>query len=112
LDQNQKLTPLGRQMAGFPLEPALAKILIMSKSFQCTQEAIAIISLLSVETLFHTPSDKREEALDARRAFISTDGDMLTFLNVFKAFLSTGKDKQWCHDHFINYRALKNVMVC
>eukprot|EP00158_Paraphelidium_tribonemae_P004509 Partr_v1_DN26795_c0_g1_i2_m8449 putative DEAH (Asp-Glu-Ala-His) box polypeptide len=110
IDNNQSLTPLGKQMAEFPLDPPYSKALIMSKELECVQETIAVIALLSVENIFYTPNDKRDEATEMRKKFTSQDGDLITYLNVLESYLLTGKDKKWCGEHFINSRALAHVI--
>ncbi|XVF27553.1 hypothetical protein REPUB_Repub14bG0118100 [Reevesia pubescens] len=37
-------------------------------------------------------------------------GDHVTFLNIYKGFLQSGKSSKWCHKNFINYLAMKMVM--
>ncbi len=49
------LTRLGRRMAEFPLEPNLAKMLIMSVNLQCSDEILTIVSMLSVQNVFYRP---------------------------------------------------------
>lgn len=73
---------------------------------------MALISLLSVESLFYCPYDKRDEATAAKKRFLHYEGDHLTLLRLFKTFRKVGRDnrQQWCHDHFINYRSMKHVM--
>ncbi len=44
--------------------------------------------------------------------FAHADGDHLTMLNVYHAFKSPAAQenpKQWCHDHFLSYRALQQA---
>ena len=74
------LSPLGRQMSGFPLEPVFAKILIESQKHECVYEIGSIIAMLSIEPVFYAPRNKREEAQEAKKKFISFDG--LFFLEV------------------------------
>ncbi|PHZ11673.1 ATP-dependent RNA helicase DHX8 [Rhizopus microsporus ATCC 52813] len=105
-DQGQ-LSELGKQMAGFPLDPMFSKVLIQSKEYECTLEAISIISLLSVDSIFFTPSDKREQAAEARKKFIHPDGDHLTLLNVLKSYWEVKGDIEWCRENFINNRNMK-----
>ena len=97
-------------MAEFPLDPPFSKALIRSKDFNCVRQAISIIAALSVESIFYTPNDKREEAAEMRRKFTSFDGDLITYLNVLEAYSQTGKDKKWCQEHFINSRSLQQVL--
>lgn len=33
-------------------------------------------------------------------------GDHVTFLNVYKGFLKSGKSSQWCHKNYVNYHAM------
>ncbi len=73
-------------------------------------EAVDMIALLSVDTIFFTPHEQQEEAAEAKRKFLSSDGDHITMLNVLRAFLTTGKDKQWCMDNFILYRSMAEVL--
>ena len=40
LDRSGKLTELGRRMANLPVEPAFARLLIESASFNCTSEVL------------------------------------------------------------------------
>ncbi|MPC37923.1 ATP-dependent RNA helicase DHX8 [Portunus trituberculatus] len=40
-------------MAEFPLEPNLAKMLIMSVHLQCSDEILTIVSMLSVQNVFY-----------------------------------------------------------
>ena len=42
-------------MAEFPLEPNLAKILIMSVNLGCSEEILTIVSMLSVQNVFYRP---------------------------------------------------------
>lgn len=109
-DQGQ-LSDVGKQMAEFPLDPMYSKVLIQSKEYECTSEAIAIISLLSVDSIFFTPSDKREQAAEARKKFLHSDGDHLTLLNVLKSYWEVKGDIEWCRDNFINNRNMKVAMV-
>lgn len=38
--------------------------------------------------------------------FGALQGDHVTFLNVYKGFLQSGKSSKWCHKNFINYHAM------
>lgn len=108
LNDNGLLTPLGKKMASFPIAPQFAKVIIASQPYKCTAEAIAIISMLSVDPVFFSPNDKREEAATAKKTFINFDGDHLTLLNVFKQY--DAKDPNWCKDNFISTRSMRQIM--
>lgn len=52
LDDEGNLTPLGAIMAEFPLEPQLAKMLIVSPEFKCSNEILTITTMLSGTSLY------------------------------------------------------------
>ncbi|XP_047109193.1 ATP-dependent RNA helicase DHX33 isoform X1 [Schistocerca piceifrons] len=101
------LTKLGHQMSQFPLDPRFSKILLAAKDYNCVEEVISIVALLSSESVFVTPPNKREEALSARQKFVSSAGDHITLLNVFRTFSKISQKKQWCHENFLNVRNLQ-----
>lgn len=47
LDDNGDLTELGSMMAEFPLDPQLAKMVIASTDFSCSNEILSITAMLS-----------------------------------------------------------------
>ncbi|EOY28092.1 RNA helicase family protein isoform 5, partial [Theobroma cacao] len=52
----------------------------------------------------------QRELDEAKLRFAAAEGDHVTFLNIYKGFLQSGKSSQWCHRNFINYHAMKKVM--
>lgn len=112
LDDEGELTTLGRLASEFPLDPALAVMLISSPEFYCSNEMLSLTALLSVPQLFVRPASQRKRADEMKDLFAHPDGDHLTLLNVYHAFKSPeaqANPKQWCHDHFLSYRALQQA---
>ena len=109
LDDEGELTPLGAIMAEFPLDPQLAKMLIASCDFNCSNEALSITAMLSVPQCFMRPPEQRKQADDAKQRFAHVDGDHLTLLNVYHAFKQNHDNATWCYENFINYRSLKSA---
>jgi pre-mRNA-splicing factor ATP-dependent RNA helicase DHX38/PRP16 len=58
LDNIGELTELGRKMVEFPLDPPLSKMLIVSEQYNCTDELLTIVSMLSVPTIFFRPKSR------------------------------------------------------
>ncbi|KAI4716192.1 pre-mRNA-splicing factor ATP-dependent RNA helicase PRP43 [Aureobasidium sp. EXF-10727] len=112
LDDEGELTELGRMASEFPLDPALAVMLISSPEFYCSNEILSLTALLSVPNVFVRPNSARKRADEMKDLFAHPDGDHLTILNVYHAFKSPAAQenpKQWCHDHFLSYRALQQA---
>ncbi|KAF9226817.1 P-loop containing nucleoside triphosphate hydrolase protein [Gyrodon lividus] len=117
LDNSKTLTALGRQMAWFPVEPYLARIILASKTYGCTSEVVDIVSLLSSSSkLFLDISDQRDAITDARRKFRHPSGDHLTMLNALRSYQeiaaseSKGVRKEWCRQHFVNERTFMEAL--
>ncbi|KAI8450686.1 pre-mRNA-splicing factor ATP-dependent RNA helicase prp43 [Phakopsora pachyrhizi] len=104
-DDDGNLTPLGKIMADFPLDPQLSKMLISSPEFKCSNEILSIAAMLSVPNPFLRPHNQRKEADDARAQFNHPDGDHLTLLNVYHAWRKNLKDN-WCWQNYISHRAM------
>jgi pre-mRNA-splicing factor ATP-dependent RNA helicase DHX15/PRP43 len=112
LDDDGNLTQLGRLASEFPLDPALAVMLISSPEFYCSNEILSITALLSVPQVFVRPAAQRKRADEMKNLFAHPDGDHLTMLNVYHAYRgdeAQANPKQWCHDHFLSLRSLQSA---
>ena len=69
LDNVGNLTPVGRKMSEFPMEPSMAKTLIESVEYGCSAEMLTIASMLSVPSVYYRPKERMEEADAAREKF-------------------------------------------
>jgi len=113
LDDEGELTQLGSLASEFPLDPALAVMLISSPEFYCSNEMLSLTALLSVPQVFVRPANKRREADEMKNMFKHPEGDHLTMLNVYHAFkgeAERGEDtKRWCHEHYLSHRHLSSA---
>jgi pre-mRNA-splicing factor ATP-dependent RNA helicase DHX38/PRP16 len=90
LDNVGDLTPAGKKMSEFPMEPSMAKMLIAAVELRCSAEMLTIVSMLSVPSVFYRPKERMEEADAAREKFNVPESDHLTLLNVFTQWKSHG----------------------
>ncbi|RIB04006.1 P-loop containing nucleoside triphosphate hydrolase protein [Gigaspora rosea] len=110
LNNNGELTKLGRRMAEFPLDPFLSKSIIWSEKYNCTEEVISIISMLTVQSsVFYRPKDKKFHADKARQNFVRPGGDHFTLLNVWEQWVDTNYSMNWCYENFVVYRSMSRA---
>jgi len=109
LNDDGDLTELGSMMSEFPLDPQLAKMLIASCDYNCSNEVLSITAMLSVPQCFMRPNDKKKEADEAKHQFNHEFGDHLTLLNAYHGYKSNGSDPAWCFDMYLQSRALKSA---
>ncbi|KAG5730309.1 Pre-mRNA-splicing factor ATP-dependent RNA helicase PRP16 [Termitomyces sp. T112] len=106
LDDEGNLTPLGAIMAEFPLDPQLAKMLIVSPEFKCSNEMLTITAMMSVPNIWIRPNNQRREADAAKQMLTVPDGDHLTLLNVYNQYVLNRHDKNWAWTNYLSQRAL------
>jgi len=109
LDDNGGLTELGLLMAEMPVHPMMAKMLLASEKYKCSEEIVTIAAMLLVNNaVFYRPKDI-QMAIDAdraRRNFYSPAGDHFTLLNVYKQWVETDFSTQWCLQNFVRERSM------
>lgn len=109
LDDEGLLTRLGRKMADFPMEPALAKVLIASVDMSCSDEMLSIVAMLSITSVFYRPKEKQQQADQKKSKFHDPHGDHLTLLNVYNAWKHSKFSSAWCFENFIQARQIKRA---
>ena len=67
--------------------------ILLSPKFHCTEEILTIVSLLSVDSVLYNPPSRRDEVQGVRKKFISSEGDHITLLNIYRTFKSIGGNK-------------------
>ena len=120
-------------MIEFPLDPVLAKVLIASIKFGCSDEILTIVSLLSSSAprgLFYRPrvsiqsttsyfllykilfKGKKQALADERKArFNQQEGDHCTLLTVYNEWKENGYSDSWCRDNFISSKSIREAKV-
>lgn len=119
LDDYAKLTkPLGTRMAELALQPMMGKALLASAQpeHNCLAEMLSIAAMCSLQSTGNMNiwfgHEGEHTAMDlSRRKFATEEGDHLTYLNVFQAYMTTGKrDQRWCQQHHISHKAMSRAV--
>uniref|UniRef100_A0A4W3JJF1 Probable ATP-dependent RNA helicase DHX35 n=2 Tax=Callorhinchus milii TaxID=7868 RepID=A0A4W3JJF1_CALMI len=98
--------PLGLRMAEFPLNPMYAKMLLESGNFGCSEEILSIAAMMQIQNVFVVPPNQKGPAAREHRKFAVAEGDHITMLNIYDAFIKAKKSSQWCLKYFLNYKGL------
>lgn len=116
LDNLGNLTEMGTKLTDFPMEPKLAKLMLLSSDerFHCSSEILTVVSMLSVPNVFHRPKERADDADTAHERFMISGLDHLTLLNVYTQWEQRGKQAKmnahkmasWCDRNFLNMRSL------
>ncbi|KAI9681013.1 MAG: DEAH-box RNA helicase prp16 [Trizodia sp. TS-e1964] len=109
LDHFGDLTKMGLKMTSFPMDPPLAKLLITSDDYGCSEEMLTVVSMLSVPSVFYRPKERLEESDAAREKFFVPESDHLTLLHIYTQWCSNGCSDSWCIRHFLHPKALRRA---
>ncbi|GMH34493.1 hypothetical protein BSKO_02327 [Bryopsis sp. KO-2023] len=110
LDNDARLSqPMGLKMSELPVEAPLAKALLVSGERGCSKEMATIASLLSVRSIW-TPVTGQIRALErAKERFAVAEGDLITYLNVYRAWEEENRSPKWCQTNYVSHKALLRV---
>lgn len=110
------LTPLGRDLARFPLDPRMARMVIEADHNGCLNEVMVIVSGMSVIDPRERPRDKQQVAQDSHARFQHPDSDFLSYLNLWNHIhdlrkeLSRNQFRRRCKKEFLNFNRVREWM--
>ena len=114
LTPTQALTPLGRKLAGLPLDVFLGKTLILGTLFGCLDAVLTVAAILSSKSPFAASMGSQALADQARLHFKRGDSDLLTVYNAYCSWRrvctsNTASESQFCRKNFLSTQTLSNI---
>ena len=110
LDDEGEITDTGNKMSEIPVEPQLAKMLLMAPKYNCADEIVSIVALISGVNVFMRPKEAAREADACKAQFTHESSDHIAMLHAYLAYRENIADaKDYCYNNFLNYRALQNA---
>jgi ATP-dependent RNA helicase DHX8/PRP22 len=116
IDENGKITKIGKEMAPLPLEPNLARAMLEAKKLGCVEECATIAAMLSVDRLEVADSsslnDKnREYRGNPLQKIVSEDafalGDHIVFLRTFERWQRERYRRDFAREYSLSERGLE-----
>ena len=95
VDDNNRLTKLGEQMAKLPVDPKIARMLLAAKRLNCVPEILIIVSALSIQDPRERPFEARDAADKMHERFKDKESDFLSYLYLWEFFLQTRAQKSY-----------------
>lgn len=84
VDERQRLTPIGRQLARLPVDPRLARMLLAGHRSGCLAEVLVITAALSVQDPRERPPTAQQAADQAHARFAVPQSDFLSWLRLWR----------------------------
>ncbi|MCL4111959.1 UNVERIFIED_CONTAM: hypothetical protein GTU68_008713 [Idotea baltica] len=113
LDEENRLTDIGRQLSRMPADPRIGRMIIAGIEEHCLPEVLIIASALELQDPRDRPVEKRQQADEAHQQFLHTESDFLSLLKIWDFFhaqrsaLSQNKLRKACKQNFLSYNRLR-----
>ncbi|OYZ87191.1 MAG: ATP-dependent RNA helicase HrpA [Halothiobacillus sp. 24-54-40] len=114
LDDRQRITPLGRQLARLPVDPTLGRMVLstLSAANTTTVDVLIVVAFLSIQDPRERPSDHAPAADQAHSAFRVQDSDFAGILVLWSQWHHVVRHenqrhrRDWAKKHFLSYNRL------
>jgi ATP-dependent helicase HrpA len=113
MDGDRKVTSLGEQIAGIPVDPRLGRMLLAATRRACLTEMLVIAAFLEVQDPRERPQEAQQHAIQMHALFNDKRSDFMTVLNLWRAFneqsaaLSGNQLRKWCREHFLSFLRMR-----
>ena len=114
IDDDKRLTPLGRDMARLPLAPKVSRMILQARKEGALREVLIIASAISIQDPRVRPLGHEREADREHQRFVDGASDFVTLLNIWRAYHATfeklrtqGQMRKFCNRHFLSYNRMR-----
>lgn len=103
------LTPVGRQLAAFPVDPRLGRMIVAAKQHGVAKELLVLTAALTIQDPRERPTEKRAQADEYHSRFKDDSSDFSSYLLLWQHLqdkqeeLSSSQFRKLCRREFINY---------
>ena len=114
IDDNKRLTPLGRNMARLPLAPTVSRMILQAQRERALREVLVIASAISIQDPRVRPLEQEKAADQEHRRFVDGESDFIALLNIWKAYHDTfeklrtqSQMRKFCKQHFLSFNRMR-----
>jgi ATP-dependent helicase HrpA len=113
VDDQGRVTKLGRALSRLPLDPRLSRMLLAGADNGCARELLIIVAALAVQDPRERPAEKRQAADEKHRQWQHEQSDFLSFVQLWDAFetqrqeLSQNQLRKWCQKNFLSWLRMR-----
>jgi ATP-dependent helicase HrpA len=106
VDDENRLTDTGRELARLPLDPRVARMLVAAKAEGCLEQVLVIAAALSAQDPRERPLEKQAAADERQAKFDDERSDFLAYLKLWKLQGSEGL-RRACRENFLSYPRMR-----
>ncbi|MDE0758024.1 MAG: ATP-dependent RNA helicase HrpA, partial [Pseudomonadales bacterium] len=109
VDEQRALSKTGRQIAEFPIDLRLARIILEARRFGCLTEILVIVSALSIQDPRERPQDAQQKADFRHRAWRHEQSDFMDYWTLWVEYealrqeSTQGQLRRYCRENFLSF---------
>ena len=113
MDEQRRITPLGRRIASLPCDPKLGRMLLAAARWHCLSEMLIVTAFLAAQDPRQRPADAQPKADEVHAGYADPRSDFVTVLNLWQRFqeqaatLGGAALRKWCREHFLSFVRLR-----
>ncbi|BDU15622.1 ATP-dependent RNA helicase HrpA [Lysobacter auxotrophicus] len=113
VDEQRRLTPIGKLMSRLPVDVKLARMLVAANEHGVLREMLVIASFLGIQDPRERPADQRAAADNAHAQFADPKSEFVGILKLWNAYnaahedLTQSKLRAWCEKHFLGFLRMR-----
>jgi ATP-dependent helicase HrpA len=110
LDEERRLTPLGRRLARFPVDPRIGRMILAGAELGCLADVLVVTAALNTQDPRERPRDAQQQADEVHRRFRDERSDFLGLLKLW-AFVQEQKGssalRRACKANFLSFMRVR-----
>ena len=113
MDDERRVTGLGRKIAGLPVDPRLGRMLLAASHHNCLAEMLIVTAFLEAQDPRERPTDAQQQASEKHALFADERSDFVTVLNLWHRFneqaaaVSGSQLRKWCREQFLSFLRMR-----
>ncbi len=112
LDENKKISELGKQMAAFPLSPRISRMLLeaIKKYPDVVNELLIIASFLSTKRIYLLPLGKEKLAHKMHDKLGHSFGDFTAWVKLFNKYKQHSRREDFCSSYYLDKKVMDEIL--
>ncbi len=109
VDEQRRISELGRQLAKLPVDPRLGRMLLAAQGEGCLREVLVMVAALAIQDPRERPLERQQAADEKHRRFRDEHSDFLALLKLWDYYheqarqLSKNQLRNLCQTDFLSF---------
>lgn len=111
IDDENALSETGLMMAAFPMLPRHSRMIVeaVKRYPDVLEETITAASFLTAHTPYTLPQGEEMAARAAHHSFRDPDGDFVSYLKLYEAFMDAENKEDFCRKYYLDERIMSEI---